>query len=233
MRIDPQLRRRALRATVGLLETARDPDHTLEHALPMLDVISNSGLGEAGRARLLEDPLLLALARERYRGPWPDADALAAMPTGSLGRLHQERLQRLGLQPTPAPQLTSLEGDGAYLLQRLRSTHDLHHAVLGLPITLAGEAAGATYYAQALHQPGSVAILAAWILHGQQESADHGAIWAGIRFGLELAETLGHRLLAMRWEEGWQEPISLWRQRLGLAELLARSPFQEELALLS
>jgi ubiquinone biosynthesis protein COQ4 len=233
MRIDPQLRHRAIRAAVGLLETARDPEHTLVHALPMLDVISDSTLGEAGRARLLEDPILLAMARERYRGTWPDADALAAMPAGSLGRLHQERFERLGLQPTPAPQLPSLEGDGAYLLQRLRSTHDLHHTVLGLPITVAGEAAGSTYYAQALHQPGSVAILAAWILHGQQQSAEHDAIWAGIRYGLEVAETVGPRLLSTRWEEGWEEPIAIWRERLGLTDLLPRSPFQEELALLS
>lgn len=37
----------------------------------------------------------------------------------------------------------------------------------------------------------------------------------------------------MRWEEGWEEPIATWSERLGLSELLRTTPFPEELALLS
>lgn len=233
MPIDTDLRRRALRAAVGVLETARDPEHTLVHAVPMLDVLSNSPLGDSGRDRLLEVPALLQLARERYRGPWLAAEQFRALPSGSLGRVHQSRFDRLGLEPTPAPDTWAIEGDGAYLQRRLRSTHDVHHTVLGLPVSVAGEAAGSSYYSAALYQPGSVAILSAWILHGLVEPAEHEAIWNGIRFGLAVAERLGPRLLAMRWEEGWQEPIASWRERLGIADLLQRSPFQGELALLS
>ncbi|MCP9850420.1 Coq4 family protein [Cyanobium sp. Morenito 9A2] len=233
MPIDSDLRHRALRAAVGVLETARDPDHALVHAVPMLDVVSHSPLGDSGRRLLLQDPALLELARERYRGPWPEPEQFRALPPGSLGRVHQSRFDRLGLAPTPAPDIRAIEGDGAYLQLRLRSTHDVHHTLLGLPVTVAGEAAGSTYYAAALYQPGSVAILSAWILHGLVEPTEHKAIWDGIRFGLAVAERLDHRLLAMRWEEGWQEPIAIWRERLGLGDLLRRSPFQEELALLS
>lgn len=124
--------------------------------------------------------------------------AFRALPAGSLGRVHQSRIDRLGLEPTPAPDIRMIDADGACLQLRLRSTHDVHHAVLGLPVTVAGEAAGSTYDASALHQPGSVAVLSAWILHGLLEPAEHGAIWDGIRFGLALAERLGQRLLAMR-----------------------------------
>jgi ubiquinone biosynthesis protein COQ4 len=232
MKIDPDLRHRALRTAVGVLETARDPAHTLTHALPMLDGLVNSSLGEQGRERLLQDPELQALGEEQYWGPWPSAEELRRLPPGSLGRLHQERFDRLGLHTVPAPDTAHLDGPGAYLQRRLRATHDLHHVVLAIPSDVAGEASGSAYYASALRQPGSIAVLTAWMVHSYLAPEEETQIWDGIRFGLELSRALGPRLLAMRWEEGWAEPIATWRERIGLTELLSRTPFPGELALM-
>lgn len=231
MKIDPSLRHEALRTAVGVLETARDPAHTLTHALPMLDVLTQSPLGELGRERMLEDPGLRALAEEGYWGPWPAEEELRRLPPGSLGRLHQDRFDRLGLHHVPPPDTRRMDGPGAYLQLRLRATHDLHHVVLAIPSDVAGEASGAAYYACALHQPGSLAVLTAWMVHGFLAPEEHGRIWDGIRFGLEVARRIGPRLLAMRWEEGWATPIAEWRERLGLDALLQTTPFPEELAL--
>mgnify|MGYP001807037775 CR=1 FL=1 len=232
MKIDPSLRREALRTAVGVLETARDPEHTLTHALPMLDLLTNSPLGERGREQLLANDALRALAEERYWGPWPSAEELGRMPVGSLGRLHQERFERLGLHAVPPPDSSRMDGPGAYLQLRLRATHDLHHVVLAIPSDVAGEASGSAYYASALRQPGSIAVLTAWMVHGYLAPEEDSRIWDGIRFGLEVARRLGPRLLAMRWEEGWTTPIATWRERLGLDALLQATPFPEELALM-
>ena len=62
MKIDPDLRRRTLRAAIALLETAHDPEHVFPHAVPLLDALGSSALGDLGRAQLLEDPALSALA---------------------------------------------------------------------------------------------------------------------------------------------------------------------------
>ena len=35
-------------------------------------------------------------------------------------------------------------------------------------------------------------------------------------------------LLAQRWEEGWDRPLTEWREKLGIAALVARSPFRAE-----
>ena len=48
-----------------------------------------------------------------------------------------------------------------------------------------------------------------------------------------LLEDDDRRALAMRWEDGWEEPIRSWRERVGLTKLLARTPLAEELARLS
>lgn len=231
MKIDPDLRRRTLRAAVGLLETANDPEHVFPHAVPLLDALVNSPLGELGRAQLLEDPGLRTLTADQYWGAWPSAEAFRALPAGSLGQLYQARFDRLGLHAVPPPETSQLKGPGAYLQQRLRATHDIHHTVLAIPVDVPGEAAGSAYYASALRQPGSAAVLTAWIFHGFAVPEENERLWNGVRFGLEVAR-LGPTLLASRWEEGWDTPISIWRERLGLKDLLLHSPFQEELALL-
>ncbi|MCP9820582.1 hypothetical protein KBZ18_13925 [Synechococcus sp. Cruz-9H2] len=232
MKIDPELRRRTLRAAVALLETAHDPEHVFPHAVPLLDALASSPMGDLGRAELLQNPALSAIASERYWGPWPSAEELRALPSGSLGQLYQARFDRLGLHAPPPPATTGMDGQGAYLQQRLRSTHDIHHTVLAIPVDVPGEAAGSAYYASALRQPGAAAVLTAWIFHGFEVPTVNERLWDGIRFGLEVAR-LGPSLLAMRWEEGWERPIADWRQRLGLTDLLAATPFAEELALLS
>lgn len=231
MKIDPDLRRRTLRAAVGLLETAHDPEHVFPHAVPLLDALGNSPLGEMGRDQLLQDPALRQLAHDQYWGPWTSAEAFRALPAGSLGRLYQARFDRLGLHAVPPPDTSRMDGPGAYLQQRLRATHDIHHTILAIPVDVPGEAAGSAYYASALRQPQSAAVLTAWIFHAFQDPLENERLWDGVRFGLEVAR-LGPTLLASRWEEGWDTPISIWRERLGLTDLLLQSPFQEELSLL-
>jgi len=43
--------------------------------------------------------------------------------------------------------------------------------------------------------------------------------------GLELGRITAP-LLAQRWEQGWDRPLADWREHLGIATLVARSPFQ-------
>ena len=93
----------------------------------MLDVVSQSPLGDSGRRLILEDPALRQLASERYPAPLAERRGVP---------------RPAGLAPTPAPDIRMIDADGACLQLRLRSTHDVHHAVLGLPVTVAGEAAG-------------------------------------------------------------------------------------------
>ncbi|CAK6696081.1 Coq4 family protein [Synechococcus sp. CBW1107] len=233
MKIDPKLRRHALQSAVALLETARNPASVVVHALPVLKMVDESALGKITRSCLLEDPELRELAAVRYQREWPDPVEMRAMPEGSLGRLHQDRFDRLGLHALPPLEINDGLDDGAYLQKRRLATHDIHHTVFALPISVAGEAAGASYYAAALNEFGSGAILSAWMFHAMENPQESRLIWEGVRFGLDLAAQVGKRLLAMRWEEGWSEPITVWRDRLGITDLLHSTPFPEELERLS
>ena len=223
------LRQKALRTAIGVLQTAKDPNHALIHGLPMIEIINQSSLGEIARARQLESPKLRELARMRYFRSWPDSNGFRSMPKGSLGNCFQIRNDRLGLQPLPLSAPDAHLSDGEYIQARRLGTHDLLHLILGTPITPAGEAAGAAYYSVAMNEFGSAAFLSAWIFHALENKSAKPDIWDGIMFGLEVAKAVSDEIIAARWEEDWEKPLDEWRKTLMLNEVLRKSPFQEEM----
>jgi len=221
------LRRDALRAALSLLETARDPRRA-DRMYALLDVVTATPLMDACFARQAERSDLKELVISRYSAPWPDPDAMRSLRPDSLGACLQRRSDALGL-PALRPPAVPEGSDATYLMHRLRITHDIHHLILGLPTTVAGEAAAAAYYAAALQSPSATAVLTAWMTHGLMAPDEHGSIWKGIRFATELALDWSSCLLAWRWEDAWDRPLQDWRTLVGLDPLLKRSPFQEEL----
>ena len=224
--MNSQLRRKALAACAALLATARDTDHTTKHVFPLTDALQATAIGQHGCQRLLDDPEISKLCKENYLGPWPSAEAKRSMPTGSLGYEYQKRIDEFGLEDLPSPSGSFIDSDHAvYINHRLRHTHELHHVVLGLPITVAGEAAISTYYAAALYTSSAVGVLAAWILHTFETPADHDEVWSGIEFGISLAKKHGPLILSFRWEEYWQTDLEKLRDISGLLKSLELSPF--------
>ena len=113
---------------------------------------------------------------------------------------------------------------------RIRHTHDLWHVIVGLPITLAGEASANRLTTEQLRWPGSALLIAADLIHrvsvSDADADGEGAVDVGmtIAYGLNLGAK-AQPLLAQRWEEGWRTPLNHWRDRLGIRSLLHASPF--------
>ena len=75
------------------------------------------------------------------------------MPKGSLGWCVQRRLEKLGISfLVDQTQIPESQTDEEFAITRDIRLHDIHHTILGLPITVAGEAA-ALAFMQALDQP--------------------------------------------------------------------------------
>jgi hypothetical protein len=77
-----------------------------------------------------------------------------------------------------------------------------------------------------LRWPGSAMLLGADLLHRCLEGASPEGpdVGEAVAYGLELGR-ISAPLLAQRWEEGWERPLAQWRQELGIAAVVARSPF--------
>ena len=221
-----ELKDDALKLAVSVLQSARDPEHILKHA-KYFSIPTKSELHRHSMKRLLNHPQLRPLIEERFSIAWPSLAEMGAMPRGSLGFCMQKRLTYLGINQLPmASPLIDDEED--YVLNRMSTCHDIQHVVMGLPISVAGEAAASAYNSITKNMPFHIGLLATWLTHGLIEPDEHRLIWEGIDFGTQLGLS-GVFLEAFRWEEGWERSLAEWRSELGLTSLLENSPFQDEI----
>lgn len=207
-----------------LLELIEKPDQ-VPSALAVLNHSYSSPLAAMARRRLRQDPAIAALVAERYWGSWPAVQLLVDMPPGSLGKAFGTLLQQEGLDLIPRPEgLETLTDDDQYLQLRARACHDLWHLITGFPTTLPGEVALNGFGARQLRQPGPALLLAADLLSRAHLVDTTPDLADAVAFGLHLGGVCAP-LLAQRWEEGWALPLAQWREQLGIAAELARSPF--------
>ena len=203
---------------------------SLDVALDLLNTGYATPAGAAALARLKADPAIAELIQERYWGHWPDLASLTSLPEDTLGYIYSHLMQQQGLQPLPAPVIpATADDDDAYILYRARATHDLWHAVTGAPTTLAGETTIQAIYTEQLRTPGPALLIATTLIHRADIDAPEnnpGAIDLGqaVSYGLELGRQSAP-LLAQRWEEGWERPVSEWRDALGISTLVNHGLF--------
>ena len=107
--------------------------------------------------------------------------------------------------------------------------HEIHHTILGLPITVAGEATATAFYASTGSIPFDTGILSSWLLRGAYAPSERRLIWDAIGFGIAVGQKVPE-LFSPRWEEGWEKSITDWQDELGISELMKTSPFQDEFA---
>ena len=160
-----------------------------------------------GRALLDEQPHLA------------DADfaALRRSPDGTLGREWVRFLDEHGLDPQLTRQPTPYTDDPrcAYLMHRIRQSHDLWHVLLGLGTTGHEEV---LVHAFSLAQTGlssSVAI----VLFGAMKHMVLEARWSVLRHDLQAAHRAGVRaapLLAVYWERHLERDLEEVRAEYGL-----------------
>jgi len=214
-----------LEATLpALLELIEQPDR-VPSALAILNHSYGSPLAASARQLLRQQPAIASLVAERFWGHWPFPEELSAMPLGSLGQAFGALLCQEGLELIPRPEgLDQLTDDDQYLQLRARACHDLWHLVTGFPTTLPGEVALNGFGARQLRQPGPVLLLAADLLSRAHRPDTTPDLADAVAFGLHLGGVCAP-LLAQRWEEGWHQPLAVWRDALGITEALTHSPF--------
>ncbi len=161
----------------------------------------------AGGAEMLE---------QRYPPLQPDIERLIQLPEGSLGRSYAELIRRLNYDPQffrPRP----IDSEAQWLTQRVATTHDIHHVVAGFGTMPAGESGVLAITAAQIGFPAYVLLttagqLASFRLQLQRYEELAQAVAHGMAIGYQA-----HCLVAARWEEGWERPISDWRLELGIS----------------
>jgi len=218
----------ATKLAVSILQTAKQPEKIFQHGR-YFAIPGQTKLEKDCIERVLATPKVQELLANRPSPLWPDLEQMAAMPKGSLGWCVHRRLEKLGLSFLVDQSLISeSQTDEEFAITRFIRLHEIHHTILGLPITVAGEAAATAFYASTGSSPYHIGVLSSWMLRGAYEPNERRLIWDAIGFGIAVGQEVTE-LFSPRWEDGWERPIIDWQNELGITKLLMTSPFQEDL----
>jgi len=145
-----------------------------------------------------------------------DLDTLAALPEGTLGHAYATFMRAHGLTPEvfDNPPDNIADPRIAYVIQRMRQTHDLWHVATHAETDPAGEVALQAFTFAQVGAPSS-AILAAL---GTLKTVRHdrrilGDVVAMLRLGARA-----EKLVVFAWEDHWATPLVEVRRMLGLPE---------------
>ena len=165
-----------------------------------------------------------AMLEGRYPPLQPDIDGLIQLPEGSLGRVYAELIRRLNYDPEFfRPRPTSSEAQ--WLTQPVATTHDIHHVVAGFATMPVGESGVLAITAAQLGFPAYVLLTTAAQLASFRFQTDR---FEELSCAVAHGMAIGHQaqcLVAARWEEGWERPVSEWRQQLGISDPADGRPY--------
>lgn len=217
----PSLSHRAKTVARTLSTLSRDPGR-LDQVLLLAQTVNLPAVVRAV-SRLDEDAEGHALLEERPRidRHHVDFDALARLPDGTLGREYVRFLDDNGITPEPFEAAPDV-GDAriAYVMQRMRQTHDLWHVLTGYAPDVRGEVLLQAFTYSQTKAPSALIIA----LFGTLRWA---FTWRGQRAALREAFARGSRtgfLPTFRWEEHWATPVSELRALLTCPPATAFAP---------
>lgn len=202
-----------LKSVINLL---RDPAQT-ESVYDVEDALrqSHPQTMEAAVKHMLKDPGVAQLVQERYIAPAPDLAKLMTYPANSLGYAFAQYIASSGFDPGFYRKIEVVD-EVTYLLYRARQTHDIWHVVTGFSVDIAGEIGLKAFELAQTRRTLAGMLIAGSFLQTMLTAPDSldrllDRIAAGYRMGAKAKP-----LLAQKWEENWQKPVSEWRTDLGI-----------------
>ncbi|APD49499.1 hypothetical protein KQ302_12440 [Synechococcus sp. CS-602] len=187
----------------------------LNSVFGVLRSLHGSPLSTQMQRHLLAKPRMAALVETNWRPDPIDLARLAALPEGSLGRRYADQLQRQGLTPESLIDPSPITSPAQYITHRLRETHDIVHVLTGFGTDGPGELGLQAFNLAQVRSPLAVLLIFGGLLSSLQNDEPLEPLLRALARGFELG--LGAPcLIAYKLEEGWERPLSSWRQELEL-----------------
>jgi ubiquinone biosynthesis protein Coq4 len=208
------------RAFAALARVVADPGRTDQ--VLVFSMYANAGTMARRVERLFEDPRCRRLYEEHRAidSKTIDLDRLGSLPEGTFGRAYADFMRSRGLTPEifdDAPR-EIVDPRAAYVIQRLRQTHDLWHVVTGYNTDPSGEITLQAFTFAQVRAPSSLLITAAGLLNSSRwQSTLRGR--RALRRSVAAAFRAGRRaesLALFPWEDHWETPLAEVRALLGV-----------------
>ena len=155
-----------------------------------------------------------AMVRQPRLGPM-DLNALATLPSGTLGHAFATHELERGLDPADLPVRPHHDG-GSWLLAHLYETHDIWHVVTGFDTDVAGELGLQAFMLGQMPTPLPWFLLGGGFLNTalfarHEADARARAFVDGWTMGRQARPLVG-----VAWSERWDEPLASVREGLGV-----------------
>lgn len=204
---------RAFKALARVLRNPEETDQVL-----VFSNLANAGRRDAGLHMFYDNPAGMKLYTEKRAldSHTIDLEALAALPEGTLGRAYATFMKSHGLTPDVfdgSPEDVRDER-AAYVIQRMRQTHDLWHVVTNCETDPAGEVALQAFTYAQVRAPSS-GLLA---LLGTLKSLRYTRAVGPDALELYRMGAAAKPLPVFPWEDHWATPLTEVRRLLGLPE---------------
>jgi ubiquinone biosynthesis protein COQ4 len=207
----PSLATRVSTVVRSLARLARDPSR-LDEVLLLAQTVNMPALARAmSRVDANEEGRALLRDQPRIDRKSIDFAALRSLPDGTLGREYARFLDDNGITPDAFETLPDVGDDrAAYVMLRMRQTHDLWHVLTGYTPDVRGEVLLQAFTYSQTRAPSALIIAlfgtVRWAFQWpQQPQALREAFERGKRTGF---------LPTFRWEEHWTTPVSELRALL-------------------
>ncbi|HWU88719.1 MAG TPA: Coq4 family protein [Kofleriaceae bacterium] len=205
------------RALGALAKVVADPDRT-DQVLEF-GIYANAGTMKSRIHRFYDDPRGRRLYEERRTldSKTVDLDALGRLPVGTLGRAYADFMRSRGITPEVFDGAPVQVADPriAYVVQRIRQTHDLWHVVTGYETDASSEVVLQAFTFAQVQAPSSAIIALAGTLRGlRARPALPRDVIAAFRAGRRA-----ERLATFLWEDHWETPLATVREMLGIRAL--------------
>ncbi len=152
--------------------------------------------------------------RSRIDSTSVDLDALRRLPDGTLGREYMRFLTDNGITPDVFCDMPEVGDErAAYLVMRLRQTHDLWHVVTGYAPNVEGEVLLQAFTFGQTRAPSAALITG---LGTARHFALRPRHYARVR-GAYLKGLRARRLATFRWEDHWDKPLAEVRALIGVS----------------
>jgi ubiquinone biosynthesis protein COQ4 len=207
----PPLGRRMRDAVSALAVLARD--HTrLDQVLVFTQAMNHARLARvAERLEALPEGAALFADRPRIDRKHVDFDALRKMPDGTLGREYVRFLDDNGITPDAFEELPSVGDERlAFIMLRMRQTHDLWHVLTGYTPDVAGEIRLQAFTFAQTNAPSALVLTLFGTVRWAIAKKGHvGEVVRAWRRGKATKW-----LPTFRWEDHWEVPLEDLRAML-------------------
>ncbi len=209
----PRLNLDLLKTLKGFVSLIRDPENT-DSVFEIIEGMRNTEASKLALEYIKSQPGVAEIIAERYLPPTPDLDLLITYPKDSLGYAYAFKMKQENFDPEFYHKI-EVKDDLSYILLRLRQSHDVWHTVTDFGTDVSGELGLQSFNLAQTHLPLPIILIAGGLLKTLKSPADMDRLLDRVAVGYRMGSK-AKPLLAQKWEENWEKPISEWRAELGI-----------------